>query len=939
MVANDAHYPNEEDTTTQDVLLAIQTNTPVNKEDRFSFLGSGMAGLYLKTRSEMIYSFKPWVEEGYFDMEFLSKGFLSTQEIARKCSGLEIPELEFALPSPRSIKDTTETDAIMKLCLSGWNQKVVEKGLDQEKYLKRLKHELNVISKIGAIRYFLIAHDVIDYARNDGIPVGYGRGSAGGSLVAYLLGLTGLDPIEHDLYFERFLREDRIDMPDIDIDFGAGGKDKIIKYVKKLYGDENVCQISVSTIMHGKSAFRDVARVFGMKILDVNKASKAIDPDLTLEENFNQKRELVQVAEQHPQIVKHAIRLDGQLRSKGVHAGGVILSDDGFLHRGVLEKRKDARTINWHMGEVERFGLLKFDFLALNNLSILELARKFIKERTGKDIDFPSITLDDKNVLNQYSEGNTVGLFQFESPGITGICQKLAPIQTFEVLVHINALYRPGPLDSGMVETYINRYKKLEPVSYYHEAETKIMEQTLGLPIFQEMVMRQFVDLAGFTWPEADNMRKLISKSKGVEAIEEKRIHFVKGCEKTVGMKEEIANIIFNNITKFGRYGFNKAHAACYTYLSYLTAWVKTYYPTEFMAALLSFSNNESDQTEKFVNECTRLGIEVKGPNINLSGGNWEIVDDTIIAGFSSVKGVGSIAAQKIVEARRDSPFASFFDFMSRTERAKVNKRVVEAIAYTGGFDPIQPNTKWIIENYPVFVKAHPAVPGDMDLATVTDYEEVEKHSQKAHFAPGVFTASGIEIKADMDIQDDILGMVNSELLSCEACPLSSDEAPIGWKWSSRSKVVMLGQFPNAAEASKGSLFIGKTYTKMWQILKEEADITPGKVLQGHSFSCKPKDGRLHSAITDECICPNLWLPKLVKACSPNVFLAFGNAGVAAFTGKASGIMKLNATTIWHPEYNAMVVFSITPGMMAYDESGEKEEMFREAIRKLKTYL
>ena len=401
-------------------------------------------------------------------------------------------------------------------------------------------------------------------------------------------------------------------------------------------------------------------------------------------------------------------------------------------------------------------------------------------------------------------------------------------------------------------------------------------------------------------------------------------------------MTEAVANVIYDNIVKFGRYGFNRAHAACYSYIGYLTAWAKFYYPVEFITSLLRSVVDESGTTEMYIKEANRLGIKIEGPNINLSDSNWTAVGDRVIAGFASVKGVGKIAGQKIVTARSLGSFATFEDFMAHTERRAVNKRVVEAIAYSGGFETLIPNTKWIVDNYPALVAGDSPAP----LAGYPDFDDPEKYSQKAEYAPGVFSSSTISITADMEIHDDILDMVTGEFITCKACDLGTKEnAPVPWKWSSRSKVLIIGQFPNMAEETKGTPFTGKTYTKMWEILKAEAGLTPGKIFMAHAFACRPPTGRLSREITDACTCPNLWLPKLFAACSPNVVLAFGNAGVAAFTGKGTGIMKLNATSIWHAKYRAMVVFSITPGMMAYDESGEKEEMFRQAIRKFKEYL
>jgi DNA polymerase-3 subunit alpha len=935
VVANDAHYPNAEDADTHDVLLSIQTNAKLSDPERFSFLKSGMDSLYLRTQSEMIQAFKPWVKAGHFDLEFLCAAFESTQEIVDKCSGLEMPALGYALPPLPSPEIENERAHLAKLCMDGWKAKIAGNGLDEKAYLTRLKHELAVVSKIGAIRYFLLGWDVIDYAKRKGILCGFGRGSVGGSLIAYLLGIVALDPIKYDLYFERFLREDRIDMPDIDFDFSGTDRDEIIKYVKTQYGTENVCQISTTGLLHGKSAFRDVARVFGTPITQVNEISKAIDNDESLEENFTH-GSLAEFAAAYPDLVRHAVRLDGQLRSKGTHAGGIVLSKDGFSNRGVLEKRKDAVVINWNMQEAEHFGLLKFDFLALNTLSVLNDVARMVKERTGRIIDYFAIDPGDKAVLKQYSEGHTMGLFQFEAAGITGLCKKLSPITTFETVVQINALFRPGPLDAGMVDRYVARYHGKEAVEYHHPKETNITEQTLGLPLFQEQVMRLFVDLGGFTWPEADSMRKIIAKSKGETLLEEKRVTFTEGCEKA-GISPTTANEIYDGIVKFGRYGFNRSHSTSYSFISFLTAWAKYYFPVEFMAALLRSVTAEAETTERYIAEAERLGVKIEGPNINISESNWTIFGDRVFAGFASMKGIGDAAAKKIAAARGKIPFSSFDDFLARTDRRTINKRVVEAIAYAGGFVSLLPNTKWIVDHYPILAAGKTP---DVGPDRYPDYDEAEKHSQRAEFAPGVFSASSIEITAKMEIDDDIITLVSGEQQACIACPLASKATPpVPWKWSSRSKVLMLGQFPNNAESSVGTPFSGRSYTKMWEILKEVAGLTPGKVFQAHMFACQPPTGRLSTEIMETCTCPNLWLPKIVAATSPSVILAFGNAAVAVFTGKTSGIMKLNATSFWSAKYRAMVVFCITPGMMAFDDSGEKEGLFRTAIQKLTNYI
>lgn len=945
VATNDCHYPKVEDTLTHDMLLAIQTNRKPGDEKYFSFLEGDepLDGLYLKSTIEMIHSFSPWVKENVFDSAFVVKAIKNTNEIAEKCSSLEIPNLHFSLPMIPGLRDssTEEVKYLLQQIQTGW-KRLIPDSVDQKIYQERLFHELRVISKIGAIRYFLIVWDIIREAKEQGILCGFGRGSAGGSLVAYLLGIVGLDPIQYELYFERFLREDRIDMPDIDLDFAGKDRDKIIQYIRDSYGDENVSHISTSSYMHGKTAFRDVARVFGIPYPVINELSKRIDNDLPLHENFESDPILGEFAIKNPQIVRHAARLDGQLRSKGLHAGGVIISEDGFTHRGVLEYRQKATTINWHMDEVENFGLLKVDILGLNNLSVLNDTALLVQKRTGKKVNYFDIKPDNPEVLKQFSDGFTAGFFQFESNGISSLCKRLAPIEKFETLIHINALYRPGPLDSGMVESYVRRYRKEEGITYNHPKETEVAEQTLGLPIFQEQIMAYFVRLAGFSWPEADNMRKIIAKSKGIEKLEENRPVFVNGCHKTSGIAEETANVLYDQIVKFGKYGFNKSHAADYSLIAYLTAWAKYHYPVEFMCSLLRSVTDETDQTAKYIEEARRLKIDILPPDINKSENTFSVAGEAILTGFASIKGVGPTSAMKVQDARNEAGrFESFQHFLDLTDRRSVNKKTVEALARAGAFRSICHNTKWIIDCYPALIKSARAAAEAPHPGEYSDFDSRTKDSMKIEAVPGVFSGDDIEVFARMEIDKPVLEMLQEQIRECNKCELFNPKGsgPIPFDFGRDNRILVVSQKISAQEQAVDKPLAGKMGAKVNEIFRERLDLTPGKFLKTTMFHCRPPGDKLEKEAMEKCKCAKLWLDKLIMATKPEVIFAMGAAAHRFFTGKSHGINDANGTTLWLPAYQSLVVFAIHPGQLFFDSTGEKEDKFIAAVDKLKDYL
>lgn len=925
VATNDCHYPTQEDTETQDVLMAVATNSSLSDPKRFSFLASGTRGLYLKTLKEMIDTFKPQLVAGVITPAFLSSAILSTCEIVEKCSGWDLPKLPYSIPPIFEDEEKTLTD----LCMKRWDQVIKGKVRNVRPYIDRLKNELGVITKIpGVTRYFLLVYDIVSQAKARDILCGFGRGSVGGSLVAYLMGITNVDPVENELYFERFLRADRIDMPDIDLDFGAADREVVLKYIEEKYGAGNISRISTATEMHGKLAFRDVCRVHDIPMTTVNFLSSRINNDLTFEENCARDHDLAEFRAKHPEIIHHASRLDGQIRAKGVHAAGVIINEGGFGTRGVLERRKDGVAVNWTMDETDQFGLLKVDILGLTNLSVLKDMVRLVKQRIDIDIDLHSIQATDLDVFKQFSEGHTAGFFQFESTGITRLCQELAPIKTFEELVHINALYRPGPLDSGMVESYKRRKRLEEAIEYRHPKETEITGQTLGLPIFQEQIMAICVKLAGFSWPEADNVRKAIAKSKGIEAVEAYRVKFVEGCRTaTPDLDPKTAEAMFDQIAKFGRYSFNKSHSACYSYIAYLTAWAKLHYPREFMAALLSSVTDEAEQTKNYRYECDRLGIEIELPEMNASEVGFSIEGSNIIPGFSSIKGVGDRAAQAIIESRKGGKFVSIEDFMARTPRRTVNKRIVFALAYAGVFRNAKPyrSVKWIVENYEILVagKAPKEVHDEFDKKLID--------TERMKYLPGLYGTEEIECSLKLAIDSDIMEGLRDEIQKCKNCALNKEDMPPApFAYSTKSRILIVYDFPPRNDVTK----------RVEGLFRDVLGITPGRLLKANLFNCRPEYGRLPKDVKAKWECPKKHLEPLIKATAPEVILVMGNTVMEYFTGKDGGITKLNATMEWSPRYNAMLVFAVSPGSMFQSGKEEtNEDLFKDALRKVGEYL
>ncbi|MBI2988426.1 MAG: DNA polymerase III subunit alpha [Deltaproteobacteria bacterium] len=687
VATNDCHYGERDDAEAHDVLLCVQTGKTVHDVNR---LKMETDELFVKSAEQM--------KQGF---DYCPEAVERTLEIAERCN-LELEFGNYHFPHFEPPKAMSLDDYLDELAHKGLEErmgplKAAHPEEYQEKlklYEERLNFELGVIKGMQFSGYFLIVSDFINYAKNHGIPVGPGRGSAAGSLVAYALKITDLDPIRHDLLFERFLNPERRSMPDIDVDFCIRGRDQVIRYVKEKYGPDKVAQIATFGTLKAKAAIRDVGRALGFSFAETDAIAKLVPApkqgfDYPLADAIKMEPRLQELAKSDPRVqslINHALRLEGLTRHTSTHAAGVVLSRLPLVDYLPLYVDKEGGIVTqFGMESVEKIGLIKFDFLGLKTLTLIHDCLKLICASRGVEVDINNLPLDDKKAYRLLCSGNTTGIFQLESTGIREMTVKIRP-NCFEDLVAILALFRPGPLDSGMAEEYIKRKHGKEKIRYLHPLLETILKDTCGVIVYQEQVMQIAQKLAQYSMGEADILRRAMGK-KDPEEMASQREHFVQGARKNK-IEPRKATEIFDQMETFARYGFNKSHSAAYALISYQTAYLKAHYPVEFMAALLSSEMGDTDKVIKNLAECRERGIEVLPPDINESRADFTVTGDKIRFGLAAVKNVGEKAVDVILESReREGPIRSLFDFCRRVDLSAVNRRVVESLIKCGAFD------------------------------------------------------------------------------------------------------------------------------------------------------------------------------------------------------------------------------------------------------------
>ena len=715
MVAtNDAHYITKEDAKMQSILLCIQTGKTIADADRMEFQTDEF---YLKSTDEM-----------YDLFAMVPEACENTNKIAEQCN-FEFTFGETKLPYFKAPDGMENQEYFEKLCWEGLERRYPGEVTDALK--ERLSYEINVVKTMGYTNYYLIVYDFINYAKSRDIPVGPGRGSGAGSLAAYCVGITDIDPIRYNLIFERFLNPERVSMPDFDVDFCYERRQEVIDYVNEKYGRDHVAQIVTFGTMAARAAVRDVGRVMGMTYQDVDRVAKLIPMELkmTLKKALEVSPDLKVLYDgdnQVHELIDTSLKVEGMPRHASTHAAGVVITREPATEYVPLSTNDGLPVTQFNMVEIERLGLLKMDFLGLRTLTVIHDTEMAVRHTKDSDFRVANIDYDDPATYEMLTRGETMGIFQLESTGMTQVLMSMRP-KNLEDVIALISLYRPGPMDS--IPTYLRNRKDPSKVVYQTPQMAHIVDVTNGVVIYQEQVMQICRELAGFSFGQADNVRRAMSKKK-LKVMEAEREHFVHGCTEPGkecagcvknGIPEAVANQIYDDMISFASYAFNKSHAACYAYVAFQTAYLKCHYPHEFMAALLTSVLDNTSKVIEYTSECQRLGIKVLPPDINVSRGGFTVDGDSIRFGLNAVKSVGRNLIDSVVKERKNRPYRSLYDFCKRLHGNELNRRALENLIKAGSFDALEPSRRAMIDSAEGILKsvetdARQNLEGQMDL-------------------------------------------------------------------------------------------------------------------------------------------------------------------------------------------------------------------------------
>jgi DNA polymerase III subunit alpha len=754
VATNDCHYLRKNDARAHEILLCIQTGKTVLDEKRMKFHTDQ---LYFKSPEEMSREFAE-----------VPDALQNTLRIADECD-LEIDLKTHHFPVfPLSPGESLE-ECFERTVREGFEERMTairrkrpDFGVrEEDEYRKRLQYESEVISKMGFSAYFLIVADFINYAKKRDIPVGPGRGSAAGSLVAYVMGITDLDPIEHGLIFERFLNLERVSLPDIDVDFCVHGRDEVFRYVTEKYGKDRVGQITTFGTMQARAVIRDVGRALALPYNDVDRIAKLIPPSLgmTLRKAFDQEPRLLEQQEADPQVkelFEIAFALEGLTRHASTHAAGVVIGDKPIVEYMPLYRGQAGEVVTQYpMKYVEKAGLIKFDFLGLRNLTVINNAITLIQKNHGIALDINELPLDDPDTYALLCRADSTGVFQLESSGMRDILVRSRP-ENFADIVALLALYRPGPLESGMVENYIQRKNGQFEVVYDLDELVPILKPTYGVILYQEQVIQTASVLASYSLGEADILRRAMGK-KDPAVMKAQRERFLKGArEKRIDLAK--ANHIFDLMEKFAGYGFNKSHSAAYALIAYQTAYLKAHFPVEFMAALLNSFLSNSDQVVRLINECREKAIPILPPDVNASDRDFAVVGGGIRFGLAAVKNVGETAVEAILKSRDEQgPFLSIHDFCQRVDTQRVNRRVLEQLVKCGAFDSIHPSRARVLAALDNALDAAQAIQRDRQSGQMNIFALL-KSQKKATSQPELPEAPDWDARVTIQFEKETLG-------------------------------------------------------------------------------------------------------------------------------------------------------------------------------------
>lgn len=767
VATNDAHYMTAEDATAQEVLLCIQTGKTYADENRMKMTTHEF---YYKTPEEMRKAF-----------HYCPEACDNTLEIADKCNvelkwtddaGKQIYHLpDYPIETDEGVNEYFERKSkeglVKRFAGPHFRNLISKENWESElknKYTDRLQYEVDMINMMGFPGYFLIVADFIGWSKENGIPVGPGRGSGAGSLVAYALGITNIDPIPYNLLFERFINPERISMPDFDVDFCQNGRQRVIEYVTQKYGEDKVGQIITFGKLQAKAVVKDVARVYDLSFAEANMISKLIPDEIgiTLEKAIETEpklQELIEADQKIKQIFTISKRLEGLYRHAGIHAAGVVITNKPLVEYCPLFKgSKGEKVIQFDKDFAEKIGLVKFDFLGLKTLTVIDYAQAFIRRDFDKTFDIETIDYEDKKVFTFIGEGHSTGVFQLESSGMIDLCKRIKP-DSIDDITAINALYRPGPMGSGMHDEFVEIKHGRKPETYLFEDLRPLLKDTYGIIVYQEQVMNIARTIAGYSLGQADMLRRAMGKKKASEMEKHKQI-FLAGAKER-GNDLEKAEYLYDLMAKFAEYGFNKSHAVAYSYISYQTAFLKYYYPAHFFAGLLSTELSNTDKITVYINDAKSYNINVLPPCVNESLWLFNVVDGNLRFGMGAIKGVGEAAVEEMIREREENgDFKGFIDFCERVNLKHINKRVLEALIKVGAFKDCEAsmNRKTMLENMELIVsyaqkKQEEALLGQVNLFDIlsgTPDEQIATNSLDIHIVDDFDDREKLQYEAEL---------------------------------------------------------------------------------------------------------------------------------------------------------------------------------------------
>lgn len=900
-------YGKKDEDGSLDVLRAISTNTKIGSP----WLPIPyVRDFYFKPPSDLVRALHSMVGRLYMpgaDVIGLIRNVVNgIGEITEACT-YEFQKLAPCLPKMAEDEFATLVQEVK----NGWSSRFANPVLGHKPteeevaiYRERLAYELGVLKKMGFAGYFLLVQDIVGWAKGNGIIVGPGRGSVGGSLVAYLVGITDVDPIRFNLLFERFINPSRIDLPDADLDFMSSRRHEVIAYITDKYGADKVAGISNYATLGPASAIRDVSRMHDLNPIEYA-CSKQVEKEhgvsLSLAESCERVPDIAKFSMERPVLWQHCLTLEGTMRGLGQHAAGVVVASEPLVNRAVVETRSGGSVVNWDKTIVEDWGLIKMDILGLSTLDVLKKAVDYIKERHGKTINLLRLPLDEPDVMKAFAKGETVGIFQFESPGMRKILRDLAeggPI-TFEDITATTALYRPGPIDAGLVDQFVAVKQGKSTPYYEHPSMERALKNTYGVITYQEQVMQVCQDLAGFTMTDADHVRKAMGK-KDKEKMAEWRVKFVEGAVKS-GMTETSAGMLWDKIEGFAGYAFNRSHSVEYSVISYWTMWVKVRYPAEFFAAAMTVVDKE-EKLAPLVMDARRLGIQVVPPDINKSSDRIEIEGEKVLyAPFQAVKGISTNVAAYVMQVRRSygEPFTSKANFEAAVSEyklaSKVNKSHREKLERVGAFAAIEPGSK-------------PAM-------------HTDRLKDRLELMPG-FTVDAV--KADRGIDADRANLMKiirmtEELRSCDKCSLKGAAHPLPRIGKSPTFMVVFDA-PNWQEAKKGKMLEGEAAGYLKAALQDAGLSANDGYFTALVKSPKPAGEKL---LPNETIigCSD-YLRQEIEILKPPVIVAMGGNAIRFFAPGVKGSpAELAGKVIFDPKLDASIVFGLNPAQVSFDPS------------------